>query len=88
MCLSCICLLAMHTLICVIFSLPGVRGWLPLLPVALPGLCLPFFIVTIPSKINVVISTAASGRFVSIFIARIILIKAETSLRAFDKISY
>ena len=42
--LSCICLLAMHTLICVTFSLPpGVRGWLRLLLVALPGLfCLPF----------------------------------------------
>ena len=38
------CLLAMHTLICVTFSLPpGVGGWLRLLLVALPGLlCLPF----------------------------------------------
>ena len=46
MCLSCICLLAMHTLICVIVSLPpGVRGWLRLLLVALPGLfCLSFYI--------------------------------------------
>ena len=45
MCLSCICLLAIHTLICVTFSLPpGVRGWLRLLFAALPGLfCLPFF---------------------------------------------
>ena len=45
MCLSCICLLAMHTLIWVTFSLPpGVRGWLRLLLVALPGLfCLPFY---------------------------------------------
>ena len=45
-CLSCICLLAMHTLICVTFSLPpGVRCWLRLLLVALPGLfCLPFFL--------------------------------------------
>ena len=44
MCLSCICLLAMHTLICVTFSLPpGVGGWLRLLLVALPGLFyLPF----------------------------------------------
>ena len=44
LCLSCICLLAMHTLICVTFSLPpGVMGWLRLLLVALPGLfCLPF----------------------------------------------
>ena len=44
LCLSCICLLSMHTLICVTFSLPpGVRGWLRLLRVALPGLfCLPF----------------------------------------------
>ena len=43
LCLSCICLLAMHTLICVTFSLsPGVRDWLRLLLVALPGLfCLP-----------------------------------------------
>ena len=40
---SLICLLAMHTLICVTFSLPpGVGGWLRLLLVALPGLfCLP-----------------------------------------------
>ena len=46
MCLSCICLLAMHTLICVTFSLPpGVRSWLRLLLVALPGLfCLPYCI--------------------------------------------
>ena len=46
MCLLCICLLAMHTLICVTFSLPsGVLGWLRLLLVALPGLfCLPFFL--------------------------------------------
>ena len=44
LCLSFICLLAMHTLICVTFSLPpGVGGWLRLLLVALPGLfCLPF----------------------------------------------
>ena len=44
MCLSCICLLAMHTLICVTFSLfPGVGGWLRLLRVALLGLfCLTF----------------------------------------------
>ena len=43
LCLSCICLLAMHTLICVTFSLPpGIRGWLRLLLVALPGsFCLP-----------------------------------------------
>ena len=43
--LSCICLLAMHTLICVTFSLPpGVRGWLRLLLVALPGrFYLPFY---------------------------------------------
>ena len=39
------CLLGMHTLICVTFSLPpGVRGWLRLLLVALFGLfCLPFY---------------------------------------------
>ena len=44
LCLSCDCLLTMYTLICVIFSLPpGVRGWLGLLLVALPGpFCLPF----------------------------------------------
>ena len=44
LCLSCICLLAMRTLICVTFSLPpGVGGWLRLLFVALPWLfCLPF----------------------------------------------
>ena len=37
----------MHTLICVTFSLPpGVRGWLRLLLVALPGFfCLPFFVI-------------------------------------------
>ena len=52
MCLSCICLLAMHTLICVTFSLlPGVRGWLGLLLVALPGLfCLPFYRTTMCPK--------------------------------------
>ena len=39
LCLSCICLLAMHPLICITFSLsPGVGGWLRLLLVALPGL--------------------------------------------------
>ena len=44
LCLSCICLLSMHTLICVTFSFPPcVGGWLRLLLVALPGLfCLPF----------------------------------------------
>ena len=44
LCLSCICLLAIHTLIRVTFSLPpGVRGLLRRLLVALPGLfCLPF----------------------------------------------
>ena len=44
LCLSCICLLAMHTLICVTFFLPpGVRDWLRLLHMALPELfCLPF----------------------------------------------
>ena len=46
LCLSCICLLAMYTLICVTFSLPpAVGAWLRLLLVALPGLfCLPFFL--------------------------------------------
>ena len=45
LCLSFICLLAMHTLVCVTFYLPnGVRGWLRLLLLALPGLfCLPFY---------------------------------------------
>ena len=44
LCLSCICLWAMHTLICVTFPLsPGDRGCLRHLLVALPGLfCLPF----------------------------------------------
>ena len=46
LCLLCICLLAMHTLIYVTFSLPpgvGLGGWLRLLLVALPGhFCLPF----------------------------------------------
>ena len=37
LCLLFICLLAMHTLTCVTFSLPpGVGGWLRLLRVALP----------------------------------------------------
>ena len=46
-------LLAMHTLICVPFSLPpGVGGWLRLLLVALPGLfCLPFSILAMPSRL-------------------------------------
>ena len=54
MCLSCICLLAMHTLICVTFSLPlGVRGWLRLLLVALARLfCLPFIIQGLPGHIS------------------------------------
>ena len=45
LCLSCMCLLAMHTLICVTFSLlAGVGVWLRLLLVALPGLFyLPFY---------------------------------------------
>ena len=53
MCLSCICLLTMHTLICVTFSLPaGIGGWLRLLLVALPGLfCLPFFLWIRISKV-------------------------------------
>ena len=39
LCASCMCLLAMHTLICVTFSLPsGVRDWLRLLLVVRPGL--------------------------------------------------
>ena len=47
LCLSYICLLAMHTLIYVTFSLPpGVGGWLRLLLVAFPGLfCLPFYLL-------------------------------------------
>ena len=45
MCLSCICLLAMNTLICVTFSLPpDVGGWLRLLLVAVLRLfCLRFW---------------------------------------------
>ena len=48
LCLSCICLLAMHTLICVTFSLsPRIRGWLRRLLVALPRLfCLPFYMTS------------------------------------------
>ena len=44
LCLSCICLLAMHTLICVTFCIPpGVGCWLRLLLVARTGFfCLPF----------------------------------------------
>ena len=47
LCLSCMCLLAMHTLICVTFSFPpGVGGWLRLLLVALPRLFfLPSFLI-------------------------------------------
>ena len=47
LCLSCICLLAVHTLFSVTFSLlPGVGGRLRLLLVALPGhFCLPFYFV-------------------------------------------
>ena len=57
LCLSCICLLAMHTLICVTFSLPpGVGSWLQFLLVALPGLYLlaynRFAICTQKIKIN------------------------------------
>ena len=44
LCLSCICLLAVHTLICVTFSLPpGVGGWLRLLLVPFPDLSVYFF---------------------------------------------
>ena len=44
LCLSYICLLAIHKLICVTVSLPpSIRSWLRRLLVALPGLfCLPF----------------------------------------------
>ena len=50
MCLSCICLLALQTLICVTFSFPpGVGGCLRLLLVALPGLfCLPLRKIILP----------------------------------------
>ena len=42
--------LAMHTLIYVSVSLPpGVRGWLPLLLVALPG----FFVYLFPKSVKV-----------------------------------
>ena len=45
LCLSCICLLAMRTLICATFSLPpGVGGWLRLLLEALPGVSLYLFV--------------------------------------------
>ena len=49
------CLLAMHTLICVTFYLPpGIRGWLL---VALPGLfCLPFFMVFTTERFVLVLS--------------------------------
>ena len=52
LCLSCICLLAMYTLICVTFSLPpGVRGWLRLLLVALPVFFyLPFYLSANPEN--------------------------------------
>ena len=47
------CLLAMHTLICITFSLPpGVRGWLQILLVALPGLfCLPFLYILLLEEV-------------------------------------
>ena len=55
MCLSCICLLAMHTLVCVTFSHPpGVGGWLWLLFVALSGLFyLPFLKMFIQQNVFV-----------------------------------
>ena len=57
LCLSCICLLAMHTLICFTFSLPPiVWSWLRLLLVALPGLfCLPFFLNVSMKKYDIFI---------------------------------
>ena len=64
LCLSCICLSALHTLICVTFSLPpGVGGWLQLLLVALPGLYyLPFlFWVTLDNDQR----TLTSGTYIS-----------------------
>ena len=46
LCLSCFCLLAMHTLICVTFSLPpGVRGWLQLLLLSSWTFLFTFFLV-------------------------------------------
>ena len=52
MCLSCNFLLAMHTLICVTFSLPpGVGGWLRLLLVALPDFSIYFFFKAIGLKV-------------------------------------
>ena len=56
MCLSCICLLAMHMLICVHFSLPpGVGGWLRLLLDALRGL------FHLPFSINLELSSQETG---------------------------
>ena len=61
MCLSCICLLAMHTLICVTFSIPpSVGGWLRVLLVALPGLfCLPFSTCIYLEIYNIIVASNA-----------------------------
>ena len=57
MCLSCICLLAMRTLICVTFSLPpGVGGWLWLLLEVLPELFGLSFCICLKNVENIQIS--------------------------------
>ena len=70
LCLSCICLLAMHTLICVAFSLPpGVGGWLRLLLVAIPGLfCLPFCIDLSKKNRTIPCERNSSNNFIPIFL--------------------
>ena len=71
----------MHTLICVIFSLPPrIRGWLRLLLVALPGLfCLPFcvdsvsawiLLVSRPSWLVMRMGTPSTVRFTRLTLSR------------------
>ena len=82
--LSCICLLAMHTLICVTFSLPpGVGGWLQLLLVALPGLfCLPFFKVFLGWKL---LRGVKFHETRSAYNLRVITIKKSGILNGYDR---
>ena len=62
LCLSCICLLAMHTLICVTFSLPPrISGWLRLPLVALPGIFyLPFSYTKSLMRVIILFSVGSS----------------------------
>ena len=63
MCLSCICLLAMRTLICVTFSLPpGVRGWLRPLLVALSGFSVYSFVYLFGYQWEIFVSMVTKKR--------------------------